>query len=159
MELMQKIVPTTNQPVMLFPFFSPQTNGHSSEAVYQERLSRLENDKECLILQVCEPSSSLQPRDSRTISPSCAFLVITAAQKADSSVRHPQNTSVCVFQKLLEVCLTDGGCLVQIFSTCLFFLEVMVEAKFGQIFAYFYPCGGAEEVLFGFPCLLLAITP
>ncbi|TNM91564.1 hypothetical protein fugu_019944 [Takifugu bimaculatus] len=28
------------------------TNGHSSEAVYQERLSRLENDKECLILQV-----------------------------------------------------------------------------------------------------------
>lgn len=29
-----------------------QTNGHSSEAVYQERLSRLESDKECLILQV-----------------------------------------------------------------------------------------------------------
>uniref|UniRef100_A0A665V9A0 Liprin-beta-1-like n=1 Tax=Echeneis naucrates TaxID=173247 RepID=A0A665V9A0_ECHNA len=28
------------------------TNGHSSEAVYQERLSRLESDKECLILQV-----------------------------------------------------------------------------------------------------------
>ncbi|KAM3588175.1 uncharacterized protein V6R79_023579 [Siganus canaliculatus] len=27
-------------------------NGHSSEAVYQERLSRLESDKECLILQV-----------------------------------------------------------------------------------------------------------
>ncbi|CAG04148.1 unnamed protein product, partial [Tetraodon nigroviridis] len=27
-------------------------NGHSSEAIYQERLSRLENDKECLILQV-----------------------------------------------------------------------------------------------------------
>uniref|UniRef100_A0A4W6C7V1 PPFIA binding protein 1a n=1 Tax=Lates calcarifer TaxID=8187 RepID=A0A4W6C7V1_LATCA len=27
------------------------TNGHSSEAVYQERLSRLESDKECLILQ------------------------------------------------------------------------------------------------------------
>uniref|UniRef100_A0A4W6C194 PPFIA binding protein 1a n=1 Tax=Lates calcarifer TaxID=8187 RepID=A0A4W6C194_LATCA len=32
--------------------FSFQTNGHSSEAVYQERLSRLESDKECLILQV-----------------------------------------------------------------------------------------------------------
>uniref|UniRef100_A0A7N8WYZ9 Liprin-beta-1-like n=1 Tax=Mastacembelus armatus TaxID=205130 RepID=A0A7N8WYZ9_9TELE len=29
-----------------------QTNGHSSEAAYQERLSRLESDKECLILQV-----------------------------------------------------------------------------------------------------------
>ncbi|XP_040885897.1 liprin-beta-1 isoform X4 [Toxotes jaculatrix] len=28
------------------------TNGHGSEAVYQERLSRLESDKECLILQV-----------------------------------------------------------------------------------------------------------
>uniref|UniRef100_A0A669CD73 PPFIA binding protein 1a n=1 Tax=Oreochromis niloticus TaxID=8128 RepID=A0A669CD73_ORENI len=28
------------------------TNVHSSEAVYQERLSRLESDKECLILQV-----------------------------------------------------------------------------------------------------------
>uniref|UniRef100_A0A673BS78 Liprin-beta-1-like n=1 Tax=Sphaeramia orbicularis TaxID=375764 RepID=A0A673BS78_9TELE len=28
------------------------TNGHVSEAVYQERLSRLESDKECLILQV-----------------------------------------------------------------------------------------------------------
>uniref|UniRef100_A0A7N5ZPR0 SAM domain-containing protein n=1 Tax=Anabas testudineus TaxID=64144 RepID=A0A7N5ZPR0_ANATE len=28
------------------------TNGHSSEAIYQERLSRLESDKECLILQV-----------------------------------------------------------------------------------------------------------
>ncbi|XP_077357493.1 liprin-beta-1-like isoform X2 [Festucalex cinctus] len=28
------------------------TNGHSSEAVYQERLTRLESDKECLILQV-----------------------------------------------------------------------------------------------------------
>uniref|UniRef100_A0A7N8X2I2 Liprin-beta-1-like n=1 Tax=Mastacembelus armatus TaxID=205130 RepID=A0A7N8X2I2_9TELE len=28
------------------------TNGHSSEAAYQERLSRLESDKECLILQV-----------------------------------------------------------------------------------------------------------
>ncbi|XP_076578283.1 liprin-beta-1-like [Chaetodon auriga] len=28
------------------------TNGHSTEAVYQERLSRLESDKECLILQV-----------------------------------------------------------------------------------------------------------
>uniref|UniRef100_A0A8C6V5I5 PPFIA binding protein 1a n=1 Tax=Neogobius melanostomus TaxID=47308 RepID=A0A8C6V5I5_9GOBI len=28
------------------------SNGHSSEAVYQERLSRLESDKECLILQV-----------------------------------------------------------------------------------------------------------
>ncbi|XP_071358022.1 liprin-beta-1-like isoform X2 [Trachinotus anak] len=28
------------------------TNGHSSEAVYQERLSRLESDKECLVLQV-----------------------------------------------------------------------------------------------------------
>ncbi|XP_068162432.1 liprin-beta-1-like isoform X2 [Antennarius striatus] len=28
------------------------TNGHSSETVYQERLSRLESDKECLILQV-----------------------------------------------------------------------------------------------------------
>uniref|UniRef100_A0A8C9XC98 PPFIA binding protein 1a n=1 Tax=Sander lucioperca TaxID=283035 RepID=A0A8C9XC98_SANLU len=27
------------------------TNGHGSEAVYQERLSRLESDKECLILQ------------------------------------------------------------------------------------------------------------
>ncbi|XP_075886067.1 liprin-beta-1-like isoform X2 [Nelusetta ayraudi] len=27
-------------------------NGHSAEALYQERLSRLENDKECLILQV-----------------------------------------------------------------------------------------------------------
>uniref|UniRef100_A0A7N6AJY0 SAM domain-containing protein n=1 Tax=Anabas testudineus TaxID=64144 RepID=A0A7N6AJY0_ANATE len=27
------------------------TNGHSSEAIYQERLSRLESDKECLILQ------------------------------------------------------------------------------------------------------------
>lgn len=34
-----------------------QTNGHSSEAVYQERLSRLESDKECLILQVCEKNS------------------------------------------------------------------------------------------------------
>lgn len=33
--------------------FSFQTNGHGSEAVYQERLSRLESDKECLILQVC----------------------------------------------------------------------------------------------------------
>lgn len=31
-----------------------QTNGHGSEAVNQERLSRLESDKECLILQVCE---------------------------------------------------------------------------------------------------------
>lgn len=30
-----------------------QANGHSSEAIHQERLSRLENDKECLILQVC----------------------------------------------------------------------------------------------------------
>uniref|UniRef100_A0A8P4GP68 SAM domain-containing protein n=1 Tax=Dicentrarchus labrax TaxID=13489 RepID=A0A8P4GP68_DICLA len=28
------------------------TNGHGSQAVYQERLSRLESDKECLILQV-----------------------------------------------------------------------------------------------------------
>uniref|UniRef100_A0A8D2ZUP6 SAM domain-containing protein n=1 Tax=Scophthalmus maximus TaxID=52904 RepID=A0A8D2ZUP6_SCOMX len=28
------------------------TNGHGPEAVYQERLSRLESDKECLILQV-----------------------------------------------------------------------------------------------------------
>uniref|UniRef100_A0A3Q3JIL8 Liprin-beta-1/2 coiled-coil domain-containing protein n=1 Tax=Monopterus albus TaxID=43700 RepID=A0A3Q3JIL8_MONAL len=28
------------------------TNDHGSEAVYQERLSRLESDKECLILQV-----------------------------------------------------------------------------------------------------------
>ncbi|XP_053719085.1 liprin-beta-1 isoform X1 [Synchiropus splendidus] len=28
------------------------TNGHAVEAVYQERLSRLESDKECLILQV-----------------------------------------------------------------------------------------------------------
>ncbi|XP_077401727.1 liprin-beta-1-like isoform X3 [Vanacampus margaritifer] len=28
------------------------TNGHSSEAAYQERLTRLESDKECLILQV-----------------------------------------------------------------------------------------------------------
>ncbi|XP_049422783.1 liprin-beta-1 [Epinephelus fuscoguttatus] len=28
------------------------SNGHSTEAVYQERLSRLESDKECLILQV-----------------------------------------------------------------------------------------------------------
>ncbi|XP_031714876.1 liprin-beta-1-like isoform X2 [Anarrhichthys ocellatus] len=28
------------------------TNGHGSEAVYQERLSRLECDKECLVLQV-----------------------------------------------------------------------------------------------------------
>lgn len=28
------------------------SNGHVSEAVYQERLSRLESDKECLILQV-----------------------------------------------------------------------------------------------------------
>jgi len=33
-----------------------QTNGHGSAAgdlVYQERLSRLESDKECLVLQVC----------------------------------------------------------------------------------------------------------
>ncbi|XP_054480267.1 liprin-beta-1-like [Anoplopoma fimbria] len=28
------------------------TNGHGSETVYQERLSRLESDKECLVLQV-----------------------------------------------------------------------------------------------------------
>lgn len=37
-------------------FFSLfQTNGHSSvggDLVYQERLSRLESDKECLVLQV-----------------------------------------------------------------------------------------------------------
>ena len=35
-----------------------QTNGHGSvgslDAVYQERLSRLESDKECLVLQVCD---------------------------------------------------------------------------------------------------------
>uniref|UniRef100_A0A7N6C348 SAM domain-containing protein n=1 Tax=Anabas testudineus TaxID=64144 RepID=A0A7N6C348_ANATE len=37
----------TNQHLLSF-----QTNGHSSEAIYQERLSRLESDKECLILQV-----------------------------------------------------------------------------------------------------------
>lgn len=34
-----------------------QANGHSAEAMYQERLSRLENDKECLILQVWFPAA------------------------------------------------------------------------------------------------------
>lgn len=39
--------------------FVLQANGHSAEALYQERLSRLENDKECLILQVCLQTASL----------------------------------------------------------------------------------------------------
>uniref|UniRef100_A0A671XGZ6 PPFIA binding protein 1a n=1 Tax=Sparus aurata TaxID=8175 RepID=A0A671XGZ6_SPAAU len=36
------------------------TNGHGSEAVYQERLSRLESDKECLILQELLNRSTLE---------------------------------------------------------------------------------------------------
>lgn len=43
--------------MMSFTMFSLlfQTNGHSTvggDLVYQERLSRLESDKECLVLQV-----------------------------------------------------------------------------------------------------------
>ncbi len=56
MQQMQLFVQTTQINAYCFSF---QTNGHSSEAVYQERLSRLESDKECLILQVCEQNSSL----------------------------------------------------------------------------------------------------
>lgn len=144
---MQKIVPTTNQPVMLFLFFSLQTNGHGSEAVYQERLSRLENDKECLILQVREHNSQ-------------SVLDEPPSLTADSFVCHPQNTTVCVSHVLLEVCLTDGGWLpsVQIFSTCLFPWRLELKPNLCLLWVYFYPCGGAEEVLFGFPCLLLAIN-
>uniref|UniRef100_A0A8C4I2W8 SAM domain-containing protein n=1 Tax=Dicentrarchus labrax TaxID=13489 RepID=A0A8C4I2W8_DICLA len=36
------------------------TNGHGSQAVYQERLSRLESDKECLILQELLNRSALE---------------------------------------------------------------------------------------------------
>lgn len=48
--------PSTNQLPLVFVL---QANGHSAEALYQERLSRLENDKECLILQVCVQTASL----------------------------------------------------------------------------------------------------
>lgn len=48
--------PSTNPLPLVFVL---QANGHSAEALYQERLSRLENDKECLILQVCLQTASL----------------------------------------------------------------------------------------------------
>ena len=63
---MQQFVPTAQINTYCLWF---QTNGHGSEAVYQERLSRLESDKECLILQVCEHSASLWLQGSRTIAP------------------------------------------------------------------------------------------
>jgi len=44
-----------------------QTNGHGPAAVYQERLSRLESDNECLVLQVSERHSSLELRRSTII--------------------------------------------------------------------------------------------
>lgn len=50
-----------------------QTNVHSSEAVAQERLSRLESDKECLILQVREQSSLSRLQNSRAICLACAI--------------------------------------------------------------------------------------
>lgn len=124
MQLMQKIVPTTNQPVMLFFFhfrLTATARRQSTRSVCHgwRTTKSVSSSRSVSTALHCSPETAEQSVVDEP--PSCAFLVITATQKADSSVCHPQNTTVCVFQKLLEVCLTDGGCLplVQIFSTCL----------------------------------------
>lgn len=67
---MQPFVQTTQINTHCLSF---QTNGHGSESVYQERLSRLESDKECLILQVSERNSSTQMQGYITIAPEWAI--------------------------------------------------------------------------------------
>lgn len=89
MQLMQRIVPTTNQPVLPFFFLlhfrlTATARGQSTRSVcHGWRTTKSVSSSRSVSPETAEQSVLNQPPPSR------AFLVITAAQKADSSVCHP----------------------------------------------------------------------